>query len=674
MSRILLVLAALAGSRSAAAGAPAPALVGPFSSGGGTCVLRDGQPICWGVDPRLLGESGDGTTPTAVPGVHDLVTMSLGDAHACGIDRAGTVVCFGARYGEEGDIADAVSTPALPKAIAIGVGEGHQCAISTAHEVWCWGNDDQGQVDGIPGGRRSTPVKVAGVRGAVELAIGAWQSCARTTAGAVYCWGRPHANHITPDELKLHAIKVPPSAQLSASREDVCSRAVGGQIDCWGWGASEYARVPSDDQNAIVRVTPPSPPVELALGDGSLCVRDRAGAVACVGYFAEIAAHHAVKPGAFAAIDGVADAVAISVAGTNACARTATGAIRCWGDRHGLGRANDDQATTPVAVKGLRGVVALAGLGERTCAIDRAADVWCWGGRRDLAGPARVDALRGATEVAVGDAAVCALVAGKVRCTVIDVARDSSDLVPPDPARPGAPGVVDVVVGGRAEHVAVAALHACAVVGGALSCWGHDYRGVLGRAPAKEYPDLDPPRVVTGLAGVTAVGLARTRTCAIARGAVHCFGEGKDGLLGDGRAVDSPTPRAVVGLAHAITVQLGDRLACARTEDGGAACWGNQALTPIPWPNLTDATDLAVGAESACVVHRSGTVECGLPGVSSTIAGITDAAHVAVGARHVCVARTGGDVVCWGERRDGALGDGIADVVAVAVAVALPAR
>ncbi|MCE9578852.1 MAG: hypothetical protein K8W52_37350 [Deltaproteobacteria bacterium] len=670
-THVIVIVAAFAGaSRSVAA---APSLVGPFSSGGSTCVLRDGEPICWGVDPRLLGESGGGPTPTAVLDVPDLVTLSLGDAHACGIDRAGTVVCFGARYGEEGDMADPVTTPALPKAIAIGVGEAHQCAISTAHEVWCWGEDYEGQVDGIPGRSHRTPVKVAGVRGAVELAIGAWQSCARTTAGAVYCWGRPHANDVTPDELKLHAIKVPASAQLSASREDVCSRAVGGQIDCWGWGASSYAAA-SDDQNAIVRVTPPAPAAELALADGSLCVRDRAGAVACAGYLAEIASHHAVAPGTFAAIAGVTDAVAISAAGTNACARTAAGAIRCWGDRHGLGRADDDQAATPVAVKGLRNAVALDGLGERTCAIDRAADVWCWGGRHDLAEPARVDALRGATEVAVGDAAVCALVAGVVRCTVIDQARDFGDLVPPDPAHPDAPGVVDVAVGARAEHVAVAALHACAVVGGALSCWGHDYSGVLGRAPAKEYPDLDPPRAVAGLAGVTAVALARARTCAIARGAVRCFGEGKDGLLGDGRAVDSPTPRAVVGLAHAVAIELGDRLACVRTDDGGAACWGNEALTPIPWPNLTDAIDLAVGAESACVVHRGGTVECGLPGVSSTIAGITDAAHVAVGAGHVCVARTGGEVVCWGERRGGALGDGLADIVAVAVEVALPAK
>jgi hypothetical protein len=110
---------------------------------------------------------------------------------------------------------------------------------------------------------------------------------------------------------------------------------------------------------------------------------------------------------------------------------------------------------------------------------------------------------------------------------------------------------------------------------------------------------------------------------------------------------------------------------------------------------LTDAVDLVVGAyddgsmfddeSHVCAVRSGGSVVCwgtadsGQIGMVSTlgqwspvaVAGISDAVEVAAGAEFTCARRMGGTVVCWGQQLAGRLGNGLDTSAAVTTPTAV---
>jgi len=66
-------------------------------------------------------------------------------------------------------------------------------------------------------------------------------------------------------------------------------------------------------------------------------------------------------------------------------------------------------------------------------------------------------------------------------------------------------------------------------------------------------------------------------TCAIdVGGSVRCWGEGGSGQLGAGTTADSTTPMLAMGVSGANGVATGARHACALDEVSGALwCWGD---------------------------------------------------------------------------------------------------
>jgi alpha-tubulin suppressor-like RCC1 family protein len=634
--------------------------VGPFVSGFGTCVLEDGVPSCWGIGSEMTWSVPKG-----------IVAMDIADAHACGLDAKGSVHCWGARYGDEGDIPYEVEIPAnLPPGSAIAIGEAHRCVIAKKDgAVWCWGANDDGQCDGTRSRGRRDAVEVPGVADAVELALGSWSSCARTRSGKVFCWGRPKPNEITDDDVKVRAMAVKPSAQLVADGELACSRSTKNAIECWGARASSLAPDADDTTvNALVRPKAPANTEEIAVANGSVCARTSAGTVACAGDFADSFAHAEQKPGTFVAVGGVTDAVAVGAGGGGGCVRRTDGRIACWGERERFGTTYGDAVTVPVAVRGLTDAVAIDSDESTTCVIDKRADVWCWGNRHDLAEPVKAAGLAGATRISVARDGVCAVVDGGIRCRALD--RHTPRGLDAPKLKKKKDGTVEVPLAAKATAVALAPYHACAVAGGSLACWGTAYRGETGK-PASANAPASAPAIVGGFDDATAVAVTANLTCAIAGGSVRCLGAGDSDRFGagpgDGAFAGDSTPRTVVHIDNAVEVSLGGKLACARRADGTAACWGSEALTPIDWRART-----AIGDAGPCIARADGAVECGLPGLASQVPGIDDATAVAVGAHHACALRTSGAVACWGERRYGALGDGVADFFTTAVDIALP--
>jgi alpha-tubulin suppressor-like RCC1 family protein len=127
-----------------------------------TCaVLADKTARCWG--KNTFGQLGNGaTSPFAQPPVQvqiaNLVEISAERFHACALDDAGVVRCFGEGYG-----ASPVAISLPQRARAITSGAQHDCAITDDGGVYCWGNQEVGQLgNGSSGpGRTLTPQAVS---------------------------------------------------------------------------------------------------------------------------------------------------------------------------------------------------------------------------------------------------------------------------------------------------------------------------------------------------------------------------------------------------------------------------------------------------------------------------------------------------------------------------------
>jgi alpha-tubulin suppressor-like RCC1 family protein len=203
--------------------------------------------------------------------------------------------------------------------------------------------------------------------------------------------------------------------------------------------------------------------------------------------------------------------------------------------------------------------------------------------------------------------------------------------------------------------------HACAVLSGALECWGDNSHGQLGLPPSS--PRLN---VLNRLQPITSVGTGATHTCAtFESGSVACWGHDEVGELGNGVSApeDTPSPVGVVGIANASAVVAGSGYSCALLATGSVECWGdnrqgqlgvtssfpiNPATSSVPLQvvGITNAIALSAGEGDTCALLGDGTVDCwgaSYVGVPQPIPGLAGA--VALSAP--CAILANGNVACW---------------------------
>lgn len=253
--------------------------------------------------------------------------------------------------------------------------------------------------------------------------------------------------------------------------------------------------------------------------------------------------------------------------------------------------------------------------------------------------------------------------------------------------------------------------HTCALSAAGVSCWGSNVAGQLGHDPASDPKDCagvacrNVPQAVAGLVGATDLAAGIDFTCAVAGGAVSCWGSPNYAELGparDGGATFSPGPVPMTGTV--VEVRAGSNSVCARKADGTVWCWGRNQLgqlgsgasdagfdgtahaTPVQVPGLTGVVSVAVGGQHACAIRGDGTVACwgansngettnpggqlghdpssdpactgGAPCSASptTVSGITNARKLALGSYHSCALLADDTVSCWGNNNNGLLG------------------
>ncbi len=229
-----------------------------------------------------------------------------------------------------------------------------------------------------------------------------------------------------------------------------------------------------------------------------------------------------------------------------------------------------------------------------------------------------------ATAVAAGGDTTCAVVQGAVRCWGAALGSDAS----PSPVPAQVAELKSIAV------VAVGAAHACAIVSGTVRCWGDNAAGQLGQAaPARSATPLDP---VPGVSGATALALGDRHSCASTPGGVLCWGANDLGQLGDGTQAPRTGAVSVAGTSGADAIAAGLAHTCA-VLGGGVSCWGAGESGQIG-----DGNTLAAQPEPASVKFSGGSVA---------------ARSVAAGEHHSC-ALLSSSIECWGQAGFGQLGDG----------------
>jgi len=367
--------------------------------------------------------------------------------------------------GEDADSCTAQCELGPQAVLDIAMGEYHVCAVSLSGAVKCWGASDYGRL-GQPGydeniGDDEAPsdwddVEVAS--GVVELVAGSDHTCALLDSGRVACWGYnngrqlgyDHNDNVGDDETPASAgdVGLAGVIGLAAGDTHTCALLSGGDVTCWGQGASalgygdSMSSMDGDTAGSLGLVSLQGPAAEITAGNSHTCARLESGEVTCwganesgqLGTGQPDAIGDDEVPSSIPTIDLGGTAVDIDAGWHTTCAALSDGSARCWGSNSSgqLGNGGTEDVgdrKTPAE----EGVVLFDGeaigveVGKsHACAITAAGSVHCWGtgqylGYEDYesrAQPGRAVALGvGATALEIGAETSCAVTkSAGVRC------------------------------------------------------------------------------------------------------------------------------------------------------------------------------------------------------------------------------------------------------------------
>lgn len=177
------------------------------------------------------------------------------------------------------------------------------------------------------------------------------------------------------------------------------------------------------------------------------------------------------------------------------------------------------------------------------------------------------------------------------------------------------------------------------------------------------------------------LSIGLNHTCAIAAGALYCWGQNDHGQLGLGDEVSRGRPTRVGGSADWRDVCGGEEHTCARRDDGTTYCWGKNLHGELgvgdfnqrSLPTRVEAAPyvhIACGGYNSCGILADGNLQCwgdnfeGKLGLNDpydspdsplpvTVTGKLSFREVALGQGNTCGITREGALYCWGRNTDG---------------------
>jgi len=554
-------------------------------------ILMDGGSVrCWG--SNVFGALGNGTTtssniPVPVSAISNAAAITAGGFHTCAlVGFAGGVKCWGDNG--DGQIGDGTNTNQLVPTQVVGLTQGalqisaglsHTCAtLGPTNDVACWGDGYKGELGDGVFASSNIPVPYLGPvqppsggsgTGPVQVSAGYRHTCVAMTTGIVECFGSNENGELgnggggLADMSAVPVLVIGLTSGTQAVSEGgflgcALTQVLG--VKCWGSvdGNDFGLHTSAQDVTAL-----PNGVGMLGVGYLDGCALSAAGSLSCWGPNAagEVGVGDNVPHATPQPVSGMSAATIVG-GGADTCAIDVQSAAWCWGSNlYGeIGDGTKTDRWTPTAVQKLPGkVTQIVNSGMRGCAVVNKGKAFCWGddtdgalghngsGQKSL--PVSVLGLPSAdpVQVATGDAASCALVAGgQVWCWGTNA---EGELGNGSPMGSQSNQPVQVSLGGTATQLVGAQHTFCALVQtGDVFCWGGGAFGELGNSA---YSDSNVPVQVVNL-GSHAIEISGQDLsfCVLLENPVdvQCWGANASGELGDGSTSDSDVPVSVQGL------------------------------------------------------------------------------------------------------------------------------
>ena len=267
----------------------------------------------------LLGGGDDdgGDAPFPIP-AGKFLQVSAGGSHACAVDPAGSVRCWG-------DNSRGQASPPAGKYREVSAGSVHSCAIREDQAVVCWGSNDDGRST-APAGQF------------LHVSAGSNHTCGVRADARIACWG---ADVGSPPEGLFDVV----AAGLGLN----CGITTRGNVSCWGAAATSLGR-----PNAVEFQ-------RVAVGATHGCSISRAGTLGCVG--GNTAGQTDSPAGTYKEVSG---------GRTHSCAIRGDDTVVCWG-------TNAATSRPPAPPQGTFFSLSTHAGGGRTCALRTGSgEIVCW--------------------------------------------------------------------------------------------------------------------------------------------------------------------------------------------------------------------------------------------------------------------------------------------------------
>jgi alpha-tubulin suppressor-like RCC1 family protein len=224
----------------------------------------------------------------------------------------------------------------------------------------------------------------------------------------------------------------------------------------------------------------------------------------------------------------------------------------------------------------------------------------------------------------------------------------------------------------------------CVTSNDVVRCWGSGRSPVFGLPTSEMVSDyLTPITLRFSIAGLADLDAYVSEACGVFNGSVKCWGDGSNGVAGNGERGFFRSPLDVNGLSGGVSSVVVNNVHACAVKSGSLLCWGylnpftNQTFTKIPTvvPGLESGVELIAGTRGShyCVLVNAG-VKCAGSNLSGALgdgsnqsshgkfvdvvslaAGSGVTALDAVSATTCAIANAG--VKCWGRGSSGQLGN-----------------
>jgi alpha-tubulin suppressor-like RCC1 family protein len=666
----------------------------------GTCVVASGAVYCWG-SGSILGNGTSESSAIAVPvsasGVlagKVITSVTVGDNFACAL-ASGSVFCWG--QGSSGQLGNSSTlTSYIPVAVttsgalsgktvtSVSAGDAHTCAIASG-QAFCWGSNNGGQLGNGTNVLASAPVAVdnSGVlagKTVSSISSGGYFTCAIANSSAL-CWGSGEQGQLgigvsANSNVPMSVLSTGPLqgklfTQIDVGQYQACAIASGAAY-CWGYNESgQLGNNTRARSNAPVAVTATGAlagkVVTSISAGGSLTCAIASGAAYCWGINESGGLGDGTRISSYVPVQVDSTLVKtgstyeVSVGWAHACALTA-GTVNCWGF-NGYGQLGNNSYTnsnvpTSVVTKGAldgKSITDIASGGVHSCVVASGA-AYCWGsnnggqlgnyGNRTYLNPVAVAATgvlagKTVTSIAVGDVHSCAIASGDVYCWgannqgQLGNSSNVSSYVPVAVTKSG------VLLGKTVTDLFAGGSHTCAIASGAVYCWGNNQSGQLGVEVAKDFFGTYIQTTFTSPVAVDTTGILKGRTVSSFAFEEH-FGNATQVLSGNklitwGNSVRLPTEDTFVNSGD-----LKDKTITSLT--GSASRGGKSGCA------LSDKVVYCYGQMNS--PYNSTPVKM----ATTTAIGEKPVTQVASNYQSACAIAIG-SLYCWGQNENGQLGN-----------------